>query len=139
LFLWASIQGGTNIFRKKYALSTHFGNVQGVVEGAAIWFQGVEVGKVDRLDFKQQADSSVVDVHFTVDERVWPLIHRDAEVRVQALNVFGEKFMEVTPGTVRAPRVQPGDTLASVEPPDFNELMQRAAGTIDQMSQLAAD
>src|SRR5207302_4259092 len=75
----------------------------------------------------------------TVDGSVSPMIHRDARFRLEALNVFGEKFMEVSPGTVTAPRVTPGDTLRAVEPPDINQVMEKAAGTVERLDLLAAD
>ncbi len=139
LFLWASIQGGTNLFKKTYELHSTFGNVQGVVAGAPIWFQGVEVGTVKRLDFARAGDSSHVSVTLTVGERVWPFIRRDSRVRIQALNVFGEKFMEVTPGAPSAPPVRNGDTLRSEPPTDLAELLQRGQKIVDMLDSTMAD
>lgn len=139
LFLWASIQGGTNLFRKSYLLHTEFGNVQGVVPGAAIWFEGVEVGAVKDIGFVRQGGEARVLVTFSVNGRVWPMIRRDSHVRVQALNVFGEKFMEVTPGSADADPVAQGDTLASKDPADFNALMDRGKGIVDNLDTLATD
>jgi len=134
LFLWASIQGGSNLFKKQYTLHSKFPHVQGVVAGAPIWFQGVEVGTVKDLDFIPIGDSSCVDVSFRINQRVWPMIHRDSRVRIQALNLFGEKFIEVTPGSAHAARVVDGDTLASDKPTDLTELMARGAGIVDTLS-----
>src|SRR6187551_3450425 len=92
IFLWASIQGGSSLFKKEYTLHSRFTNVQGVVSGAPIWFQGVEA------------------VTFKVNPKVFPLIRRNSRVRIQALNVFGEKFIEVTPGTRESPHVANNDT-----------------------------
>ncbi|MGH7724882.1 MAG: MlaD family protein [Candidatus Eiseniibacteriota bacterium] len=133
LFLWASIQGGTNLFKKTYTLHSTFPNVQGVVSGAPIWFQGVEVGTVKSLDFARSGDSSHVAVTLTVGERVWPFIRRDSRVRIQALNVFGEKFMEVTPGDSRAPAVRNGDTLRSEPPTDLAEVLARGQKIVEML------
>ncbi|MEP7027184.1 MAG: MlaD family protein [Candidatus Eisenbacteria bacterium] len=134
LFLWASIQGGSNLFKKQYALHSLFPNVQGVVGGAAIWYQGVEVGSVKSLTFVPSGDSSRVLVTFKINERVWPLIKRDSRVRIQALNLFGEKFIEVTPGSASALRVAEGDTLASDKPTDIAELMARGDKIVDKLA-----
>jgi phospholipid/cholesterol/gamma-HCH transport system substrate-binding protein len=134
LFLWASIQGGSSLFKKQYTLHSRFPHVQGVVSGAPIWFQGVEVGTVKRLDFVPVGDSSQVDIVIKVGERVWPMIHRDSRVRIQALNVFGEKFIEITPGSTRSPHVADGDTLASEKPIDLTEVMARGEGIVDTLS-----
>lgn len=139
MFLWASIQGGSTLFKKQFTLHSHFPNVQGVVAGAPIWFQGVEVGTVKSLDFVPHGDSSRVRVTFKVNDRVWPLIKRDSRVRIQALNLFGEKFIEVTPGSARALQVANNDTLASDKPTDIAELMARGEGVVDQLSATMTD
>jgi phospholipid/cholesterol/gamma-HCH transport system substrate-binding protein len=139
LFLWASIQGGSSLFKKEYVLHSRFSNVQGVVAGAPIWFQGVEVGTVKSLDFVPMGDTSGVAVTFKVDQKVFPLIRRDSRVRIQALNVFGEKFIEVTPGTRMAARVSNGDTLLSQRPFDIAEIMERGNRIVDQLSTTMTD
>jgi len=139
IFLWASIQGGSNLFKKQYTLHAKFPHVQGVVAGAPIWFQGVEVGTVKDLDFIPVGDSSCVDVSFRINQRIWPMLHRDSRVRIQALNLFGEKFIEVTPGSARAALVADGDTLASDKPTDITEVLERGAGIVDTLTAAVND
>lgn len=139
VFLWASIQGGTNLFKRTHELHADFANVQGVVSGAPVWFQGVEVGTVKNLDFVAAGDSSRVRISFTVNERVWPMVRADSKVRIQALNLFGEKFMEVTPGTPDAAPVVDGATLPSERPTDISELMARGEDIVDDLAATTAD
>jgi phospholipid/cholesterol/gamma-HCH transport system substrate-binding protein len=139
LFLWASIQGGANLFQKRYHLHSKFSNVQGVVRGAPIWFQGVEVGAVKGLDFVGEGDSSYVLVTFHVNGEVWPRLHRDSRVRIQALNVFGEKFMEVTPGSPQAPAVADGDTLQSELPVDLTAVMAKGQDIVDDLKGMTSE
>ena len=139
LFLWASIQGGSSLFKKEFVLHSRFANVQGVVAGAPIWFQGVEVGTVKSLDFVPLGDTSGVAVTFKVNQKVFPLIKRDSRVRIQALNVFGEKFIEVTPGSRLAAHVADGDTLPSDRPFDIAEIMERGNRIVDQLTATMTD
>lgn len=139
LLLWASIQGGTSLFKKSHDLNAHFPNVQGVVAGAPVWFQGVEVGTVKELDFVPVGDTAQVRISFTVNDRVWPLVRTDSRVRIQALNLFGEKFMEVTPGSSGAPQVENGATLPSDRPTDMAELMARGQEVVDDLAVMTRD
>jgi phospholipid/cholesterol/gamma-HCH transport system substrate-binding protein len=139
LFLWASIQGGENLFKTQHVLRSRFANVQGVVSGAPIWFQGVEVGTVKNLGFVTEHDTSRVLVTFTVNSEVWPRIRQDSRVRIQALNLFGEKFIEVTAGNPSAPPVQENEVLGSDTPTDVAELMQRGSGIVDQLASATND
>ncbi len=134
VFLWASIQGGTSLFKKQHELQSEFPNVQGVVAGAPVWFQGVEVGTVKALDFVASGDTSKVRITFTVNEGVWPLIREDSKVKIQALNLFGEKFMEVTSGSRTAAPVKEGAMLASERPTDMTQLMARGEGIVDDLA-----
>ena len=139
VFLWASIQGGANLFKKQYELYAEFANVQGVVAGAPVWFQGVEVGTVKRLDFIAAGDSSRVRIVFTVNDRVWPLVREDSRVRIQSLNLFGEKMMEVTSGSRAAAPVKPGARLDSERPTDMVELMARGEGIVTDLAATTKD
>lgn len=139
IFLWASIQGGSSLFKKEHTLHARFSNVQGVTQGAAIWYQGVEVGAVKKLEFVPVADTSGVVVTFKVNDKVFPLIRRDSRVRIQALNVFGEKFIELTPGLRASARVANGDTLPAEKPTDIAELMARGDKIIDQLALTVGD
>ena len=139
VFLWASIQGGTSLFKKTYELRAEFPNVMGVVAGAPVWFQGVEVGTVKRLDFVPAADTSMVRIVFTVNDRVWPLVRTDSKVRIQSLNLFGEKMMEVTPGSRDSAQVKSGTTLRSEMPTDITQLMSKGQGIVDDLAVLTTD
>lgn len=139
LFLWASIQGGESLFKRQHVLRSRFSNVQGVVSGAPIWFEGVEVGTVKHLGFITESDTSRVVVTFAVNSDVWPRIRKDSRVRIQALNLFGEKFIEVTAGSPSSPPVAENDVLPSEKPTDVAELMTRGSGIVDQMAAVTND
>lgn len=139
LLLWASIQGGTTLFKKQYELNARFPNVQGVVAGAPVWFQGVEVGTVKELQFVPSGDTAVVNIQFTVNDRVWPLVREDSRVRIQALNLFGEKMMEVTPGSAQSPRAKDGATLRSERPTDMAEIVAGGQVIVDDLKVMTAD
>lgn len=139
LFLWASIQGAESLFHRKRPLRSLFTNVQGVVAGAPIWFEGVEVGSVKDLDFVNEGDSARVLVKFVVSDQVWDRIRKDSRVRIQALNLFGEKFIEVTPGSSKAPPVHENDLLPSEKPTDVAELMARGSGIVDDLAVTTKD
>jgi phospholipid/cholesterol/gamma-HCH transport system substrate-binding protein len=80
-----------------------------------------------------------VRVQFTVNDIVWPLVREDSRVRIQALNLFGEKFMEVTPGSSESPKVPNGATLPSDRPTDTAELMAKGGVIVDDLALVTAD
>jgi phospholipid/cholesterol/gamma-HCH transport system substrate-binding protein len=139
LLLWATIQGGTTLFKKQYELNARFPNVQGVVSGAPVWFQGVEVGTVKALEFVPVGDTAQVNIRFTVTDRVWPLVREDSRVRILALNLFGEKYMDVTPGSSQSPHVKNGATLPSDRPADMSEIMVRGKDIVDDLAVVTTD
>ena len=137
LFVWASIRGGAAFFEKRTELKAQFPNVQGLTQGSPVWFRGVEVGDVAGLSIEEEGDSSYIAVRFKVRDNIVAALNSDASVRIEAINFFGEKFvdlMEGTPGTGPWP---PDQLLPSSVPPDMAGLLttgEEVLGKLDVIS-----
>jgi len=70
---------------------------------------GVNVGKVVKVERKEGSDT--VDVTMEVDEQGLP-IHKDATAKIRSrIFLEGNFFVELTPGTPSADKVEDGDTI----------------------------
>lgn len=139
LFLWASIRGGSSLFERRESLRAHFRNVGGLTEGSPVWYRGLEVGSVSKIDILPAGDSSFVEVRFSVKPQAVRSMHADSRARISAINFFGEKFLDLTPGTVGAGAVAHGQLLDTEETPDFDALMQKSEGTLGNFDRLSRD
>jgi phospholipid/cholesterol/gamma-HCH transport system substrate-binding protein len=138
LFLWASIRGGTAFLEQRAELATRFRNVAGLTEGSPVWFLGVEVGSVSKLEI-QPGDTSSVRVLFKVKRDVLPALGREATTRIAAINFFGEKYVDLVPGPHGGPPLREGQELRSVESPGFDEILTNSQVTIARLDSLLVD
>ena len=94
----------------------------GLKEGATVTYRGIEVGKVERIRFADTA----VQVEFRLTRSDVPLRTRD-QVHIASLGLLGDKAMDILPGPVTAPLLQPSDTLAAA-PADSLNAVRAAVG-----------
>jgi phospholipid/cholesterol/gamma-HCH transport system substrate-binding protein len=126
IFVWASIRGGSSFFESRTELKAQFPNVQGLSQGSPVWFRGVEVGDVAGLSVEEEGDSSYIAVRFKVKSDIVSALNSDARVRIESINFFGEKFIDLHEGTPGSGPWPPDQLMPSSVPPDMGGLM--AAG-----------
>ena len=125
-------QGG--FFWQRYPLYTRFAEVEGLKTGAVVRLNGMEVGKVTRVEF---ADADV-EVGMEVSREVRHLITSDSRASMGTLSLLGEPIVDIRAASTGTPIaeggfVQPG-TGSGVA-----ALANSAARNIDEVGRLVAD
>lgn len=111
IFLLAGILMIGNIhqtFSTKMQVTTVFDDVNGLQKGSNIWFSGVKIGTVRRVDF---FGSHQVKVVLNINEDAQQYIRKDAKVKVSTDGFIGNKILVVYGGSANAPAIVQGDTL----------------------------
>ena len=124
-----------DVFAERYELVTLLPDASGLREGGAVTLAGQRIGEVKEIEFiplEDQHDGLHLRLVVSIATEVSEQIRTDSRSRVRAQGVLGDKFLDITPGTVGAPVLMPGDTLVSDAPIDYEEVIARAAGMIDQ-------
>ena len=121
------------VFTRTYRLQTYFQNVSGLVSGAEIRLGGVRKGTVNDIQLPDRPDQKVR-VLMDLEESTRKLIKRDSVVTIETEGLLGNKYLAVAFGNPESPGVREGDTLPSVPPFDFSDLLSR---TNDLMAQTA--
>jgi phospholipid/cholesterol/gamma-HCH transport system substrate-binding protein len=124
IFVWASIRGGGAFFERRTELKAQFTNVQGLTTGSPVWFRGVEVGSVSGLSVEQEGDSSFIAVRFRVQDDIVAALNSDAYVRIEAINFFGEKFVDLIEGTPGAGPLAADQLMPADIPPDMGTMIR---------------
>lgn len=131
-----------DVFADRYELVTLLPDASGLREGGAVTLAGQRIGSVDEIEFiplEDQHDGLHLRLVLKVSTEVSEQIRHDSRSRVRAQGVLGDKFLDITPGTAGAPVMMPGDTLLSDAPIDYEEVIARAAGMIDQAEAVIAN
>lgn len=111
IFLLAGILMIGNIhqtFSTKMQVTTVFDDVNGLQKGSNIWFSGVKIGTVRRVDF---FGSHQVKVVLNINADAQQYIRKDAKVKVSTDGFIGNKILVVYGGSANAPAIVQGDTL----------------------------
>jgi phospholipid/cholesterol/gamma-HCH transport system substrate-binding protein len=125
LFLWLSFGGSIPLKPANYRVKVAFPEATQLGLEADVRVAGVSVGKVVGKDLDPNGGNRTV-ATIELDRRFAPL-HSDARAILRQKTLLGETYVELTPGTRRAPTVKEGGQLANgqVEPTvELDELLQ---------------
>ncbi len=95
-------------FTKKMSISTVFGDVNGLHSGNNIWFSGVKIGTVKKIEFYGKSQVKVI-MHINIASKQY--IRKDAKVKISTDGLIGNKILVIYGGTSLAPEIVDGDTL----------------------------
>lgn len=95
-------------FQRKFTISTIFGDVNGLQAGNNIWFSGVKIGTVKKIEFY---DKSQVKVIMNIEIADKQYIRKDAKVKISTDGLIGNKILVIYGGSSSAPEVEEGDEL----------------------------
>ena len=123
LFLVGGVLSVGNLhstFQKKMTISTVFTDVNGLQEGNNIWFSGVKIGTVKKM---QLIGESKVLVTMNINLESQKFIRKDALVRLSTDGLIGNKILVIYGGTQEAGPVKEGDRLANEMALSTEEIM----------------
>lgn len=95
-------------FGSKIQLTALFDDVNGLQQGNNIWFSGVKIGTVKKVQFY---GNSQVRVMMNLDEKAQQYIRKDAKVKVSTDGFIGNKILVIYGGSSKAEAIEDEDTL----------------------------
>jgi phospholipid/cholesterol/gamma-HCH transport system substrate-binding protein len=116
-------------FAPHVELYTEFANVSGIIPGAKVQVAGMDAGQVLAMEIPQ-SPSAKFRIKVRVNAKLSGLVRADSVVTVGTEGVVGNRFLEISAGTSRAPAVATGSTLKGVEPTELSAILELAKGTI---------
>src|SRR5216684_8821381 len=108
-------------FERKYDLYADFTEVGGLTEGATVRLAGVQIGRVTRVELPPHPGGKVR-VTLTLARRFADRVRRNSEARIVTQGLLGDKLVEITIGTAEAPSLKSGDTIATRDPFEMQEM-----------------
>jgi phospholipid/cholesterol/gamma-HCH transport system substrate-binding protein len=131
------VMGGMS-FEKTYAIYVDFDNPGGLQTGAPVRIAGVNVGKVDEMQFRggkldpKTNRRSMVRAKLLVQSKVRDTIHDDADFYVTTQGVLGEQFLAIEPGSPNHPVLDPETTIPKgIGPPRLDLFFAKAYELLD--------
>ena len=115
-----TVGGKRKAFTKTISVAAVFDNVNGLQTGNNVWFSGVKVGIVKKVDL---INNSEVEVVMNIEQKSQKFIHKDVKAKVASDGFIGNKIVVIYGGTQQAPMVQEGDLLAVDKPLSTEDMM----------------
>jgi phospholipid/cholesterol/gamma-HCH transport system substrate-binding protein len=123
-------------FERKYDLVAEFTEVGGLIDGATVRLAGVQIGRVTAVELPEQPGGKVR-VTLTIARRYSERVRRDSEAKISTQGLLGDKIVEISIGTAAAPTLKPGDTLATQESFEMQQMFKAGAETLQTVKELA--
>jgi len=122
----------TKFFVPKGKVSVIMTDVAGLKEGAPVWLAGVGVGVVTDIRFLAGDRSNDVEVVLQVEQEALKKIGKDSQITVKTRGLMGEKYVDITPGSL--PVVSPGKYLYGANVPQLDDVMKKAGSAFDRLN-----
>jgi phospholipid/cholesterol/gamma-HCH transport system substrate-binding protein len=116
------------LFAGQFEITSTFGKVTGLQVGTQVRLAGLQAGEVLEIRVPSRPSERFV-VRMRVREDLRPLVRTDSTCAVQTDGIVGNAFIQISPGTDEAPIVEPGGTIAGVDPIEFADLIQEGRNT----------
>ncbi len=110
----------TKAFVSNVTVSTIFKDVNGITAGNNIWYSGVKVGTVKKVQFH---GNSEVEVIMNIEEKSKDFIRKDAKVKISSDGLIGNKILVITGGSTNVPSIENGDKLQIEETTSSEDMM----------------
>lgn len=127
-----------NMFRRKARYFVMFNNVSGLNAGNPVQLNGVGVGRVTEVILPEEPGQNDIVVWLTVDLRYADRIRKDSEAKIKTLGLLGDKFIELTSGSVEFPAIDPyGGQIATAPASSLDELLASGEGLMDNVMSIS--
>jgi phospholipid/cholesterol/gamma-HCH transport system substrate-binding protein len=130
------LTGTGGIFTSWATLYTYMGDSAAMATNTPVRLNGISIGKIDEIRFSGLKEKGkIVVIKMQVKKDMLSQIPEDSKVGVDAANLLGEKFVNITKGESAVP-VKDGAYLQSEPVSDIPELMTRAGDILGGFQQM---
>ena len=113
-----------------------FDDIGGLQTGNNIWFSGVKIGTVRKINFY---GDSQVEVEMNVEKSVADFVRKDSKATISSDGLIGNKIIVIYGGSTAVPAVEDGDRLEAVMPLDTDKMMETLQVNNENLVDITAD
>lgn len=125
--------GVLNPFSNANELYLAYNFAGGIEVGSPVRVMGIKVGKVTAIKFEPGMKTSSGEevklrVKVNISKDAWDTVRGDSKFFINLAGVIGEKFIEISPGSMAAPALEPGVMVRGEDPPRIDQLISQSYG-----------
>ena len=130
------MSGTTGLFTPKITLKSYFDNAGGLRDGAPVRLQGVDVGNVTGVRVVTDKPLTPVEITMRVTTKYQSSLRKDSVTSLSTAGVLGETYIDIDSSHAKGPEAHNGDTLATRETPDIQDVVRASQGTLQNLDAL---
>jgi phospholipid/cholesterol/gamma-HCH transport system substrate-binding protein len=130
------MSGTTGLFTPKISLKSYFDNAGGLRVGAPVRLAGVDVGNVTGVKIVSDKPLTPVEIMMKVTTKYRSALRKDSVTSLSTAGVLGETYIDIDSSHSKAQEVSDGDTLATRETPDIQDVVRASQGTLQNLDAL---
>jgi phospholipid/cholesterol/gamma-HCH transport system substrate-binding protein len=130
------MSGTTGLFTPKIILKSYFDDAQGIRNGAPVRLAGVDVGNVTAIRVVPNNTATPVEVVMKVTTKYSFNIRKDSVTTMSTAGVLGETYINIDSAHAKGPEARDGDTLATRETPELQDVVRASQGTLQNLDAL---
>jgi phospholipid/cholesterol/gamma-HCH transport system substrate-binding protein len=139
--IFAYFMGIVSPFSNNYTLNVTYNYAGGLEEGSPVRVMGIKVGKVKKIEFDpsyKAASGEEVKLRIVVsiEKQAWATIRKDSRFFINLAGVIGEKFLEISPGSLSAEGFNSGDFVRGEDPPRIDQLISQSYGLAGKLIEI---
>ncbi len=139
--VFAYYLGILNPFSNSYQLNVMYNYAGGLEEGSPVRVMGIKVGKVQKIEFEpgfktDSGEEVKLRVAIQVDKKAWSTLRKDSKYFINLAGVIGEKFLEISPGSLSEPELKSGSSVRGEDPPRIDQLISQSYGLAGKLIQM---
>lgn len=108
-------------FVKSISVNAVFNDIQGLKAGNNVWFSGVKIGTIKKIQFY---GSSQVQVFMNIEEDAHQYIHKNSTASISSDGLIGNKIVVISGGSTKFPFVEDGDQLQVANTLSTDDIMK---------------
>lgn len=131
--VFAYFMGIVSPFSSTKNLNIMYNYAGGLEEGSPVRVMGIKVGKVKKIDFDPEykmnnGEEVKLRVVISIENKAWTSIRKDSKYFINLAGVIGEKFLEISPGSLSSEEMKAGDYVRGEDPPRIDQLISQSYG-----------
>jgi phospholipid/cholesterol/gamma-HCH transport system substrate-binding protein len=130
-----------NLFARRYELIAFLKEAPALRVGGPVNVAGQLAGTIKDIRFLPVDNDTTRNLRLVVaiDERLHDQVRGDSKARVKTMGLLGDKVIDISPGTAKYPALRAGDTIKVDAALDYEAVLARAAGAVDDVVGLTHD
>ncbi|MGV3508954.1 MAG: MlaD family protein [Sphingobacteriaceae bacterium] len=108
-------------FIESFNINVVFDDIQGLKSGDNVWFSGVKIGTIKKIQFY---GTSQVQVFMNIEEEARKYIHKDASASIGSDGLIGNRIIVLTGGSLKYPFIEDGDRVRVQTTISTDEIMK---------------